>query len=286
MEHLWGKRRGGVRRAAAASPPPRGSASKHFCEAKILPQAGFTPAKEVKSKGGPRKWNICGENKKMNNYEIQAENAKKLFWEYDQEKIIQKLRLRYDGDYLYLPFLDLQYRIHRRTAAVERREGNGPYEDGGSFNEVLTIFDALCWSREGGALSGEWVSTAALGNQVHGSSAFQGYQAEAARMDPDRLPAVLEAMGGVRMPRGEPGYRLLAFPFLPVYFQFWRADEEFPAQINLFWDKNTTEFIHYETVYYLSGFLLERILTLLDRGGKQHTERENYHGFTDTARRD
>lgn len=211
----------------------------------------------------------------MNNYEIQAENAKRLFLTYDQETIIRKLRLEHDEDYLYLPFLDLQYRIHRRTAAVERREGEDPYEDGNSFNEVLTIFDALCWSREGVTLSGEWRSTAALGNQVHGTSPFQGFREQAAGMDADRLPAVLEAMGGVRMPKGEPGYRLMAFPFLPVYFQFWRADEEFPAQINLYWDKNTKDIIHYETVYYLAGFLLERIAARLERGGAEHTKREN-----------
>ncbi|MCI9214757.1 MAG: DUF3786 domain-containing protein [Oscillospiraceae bacterium] len=222
----------------------------------------------------------------MNNYQIQAENAKKLFLGYDQEEIIRKLRLEHDEDYLYLPFLDLQYRVHRRTAAVERREGTGAYEDGGSFNEVLTIFDALCWSKEGVQLSGEWRSTAALGNQVHGGSLFQGFREQAARMDPERLPAVLEAMGGLRMPKGEPGYRLMAFPFLPVYFQYWRSDEEFPAQINLFWDKNTTDIIHYETVYYLSGFLMERIITLLGRDGREHTERENGYGFTEAARRD
>ena len=204
----------------------------------------------------------------MNNYERQAENAKELFLRYDQEKIIAKFQLEHDGDYLYLPMLDLRYRIHRRTAAVERREGAGPYEDGGSFNEVLTLFDALCWSREDRRLSGEWVSTAALGGQVHGgSSSLLGWREQAAAMAPlaDRLPAVLEAMGGTPMPKGEPGYCLPAFPFLPVYFQYWRADEEFPAQINLYWDANTTHIIHYETVYYLSEVLLRRIAALLAR---------------------
>lgn len=204
----------------------------------------------------------------MNNYEKQAENAKKLFLGYDQEKIIQKLRLEHDGDYLYLPMLDLRYRVHRRTAAVERREGEGPYEDANSFNEVLTLFDALCWSEEGVSLSGEWVSTAALGSHVHGgSSSLQGWREQAAEMAPrlDRLPAVLERMGGTPMPKGEPGYCLPALPSLPVYFQYWRADEEFPAQINLYWDANTTRIIHYETVYYLAELLLRRIAALLAR---------------------
>ena len=86
---------------------------------------------------------------KWDNYAIAAEQAKKLFLEYDQEHIIKKLNLRADGDYLYIRFLDLDYRIHRRTAGVEKREGDGPYTDGSSFNEVMTLFDVLCWSREG-----------------------------------------------------------------------------------------------------------------------------------------
>ena len=55
------------------------------------------------------------------------------------------------------------------------------------------------------------------------------------------------------------------FPFLPLYVQYWRGDEEFPPQLTLLWDKNTTQFLHYETVYYLTGFLLERLTALLER---------------------
>ena len=205
---------------------------------------------------------------RWDNYAIAAEQAKKLFLEYDQEHIIKKLNLRADGDYLYIRFLDLDYRVHRRTAGVEKREGDGPYTDGNGFNEVMTLFDVLCWSGEDARLSGEWVTLSALGGGVHGGalagSMYQEEIAGIARCE-DRLAPVLEGMGGRRMEKGEPGYVIPVFDFLPVYVQYWRADEEFPPQLNLLWDRNTTQFLHYETVYYLTQFLLQRLTVLLER---------------------
>ena len=205
---------------------------------------------------------------KWDNYALAAEQAKKLFLSYDQGQIIQKLRLQADGGYLYIRFLDQDYRIHRRTADVEKREGSGPYTDGNSFNEVMTLFDVLCWSKEGACLSGEWVTLSALGGGVHtaltAGGMFQEAASRVARYE-ERLAEVLEGMGGVRMPRGEPGYQIPVFPFLPLYVQYWRADEEFPPQLTLLWDRHTTEFLHYETVYYLTGFLLQRLEELLER---------------------
>lgn len=205
---------------------------------------------------------------KWDNYAIAAEQAKRLFLEYDQEKIIAKLGLQADADYLYIRFLDLSYRIHRRSASVEKREGDGPYTDGSSFNEVMTLFDVLCWSKEGARLAGEWVTLSALGGGVHGGdlagSLYREEAAEIARRE-DHLADVLKHMGGVEMPKGEPGYVIPVFPFLPLYVQYWRGDEEFPPQLTLLWDKNTTQFLHYETVYYLTGFLLERLTALLER---------------------
>lgn len=205
---------------------------------------------------------------KWDNYATAAEKARELFLGYDQEKIITKLGLSADGDYLYLRFLDLDYRIHRQTGLVEKREGEGPYVDGGSFDEVMTLFDVLCWSREDASLSGEWVTLSALGGGVHdGALAGSMYREEIAKIArwEGLLSPVLEGLGGRRMEKGEPGYVIPVFAFLPVYVQYWRGDEEFPPQLNLLWDANTTEFLHYETVYYLTQFLLRRLAVLLER---------------------
>jgi len=201
------------------------------------------------------------------NYAIQAEYAKGLFLKYDQEEIIRKLSLRADEDYLYLPFLDYEYRIHRKTASVEKRIGEGAFADGNSFNEVLTVFDVLCYSKAGAQLAGEWVTLASIGRNIHSSNTGRDFfSASAKRLEPyeDRLDAAFERLGGRKMPVGEPGYVIFAFPVLPVYVQYWRGDEEFPPQLRFLFDANAAEIIHYETMYYLIGFLVQRLLELLD----------------------
>ena len=202
----------------------------------------------------------------QNNYAIQAEYAKGLFLKYDQEQMIRKLSLKADEEYLYLPFLDYEYRIHRATASVGKRLEDGTFADGNSFNEVLTIFDVLCYSKEGSRLSGEWAGIAALGNNIHSSNGgYDFFSAAAKRLEPyeDRLDALFQRLGGRKMPVGEPGYVLFAFPQLPVYIQYWRGDEEFPPQLRFLLDGNATEIIHYETMYYLIDVLMQRLMELL-----------------------
>ena len=204
-----------------------------------------------------------------NNYAIQAEYAKSLFLRYDQEEIVRKLSLRSDEDYIYLPFFDIEYRVHRTTASVEKRKGDGKFEDGNSFNEVLTIFDVLCYSKAGAKLSGEWVNLASLGQGFHSSNTGRDFFADSAkRLEPyePRLAEAFAVLGGRKMPVGEPGYVLLAFPFLPVYMQYWQGDEEFPPQLRFLFDVNAVDFIHYETIYYLIEFLIQRLFELLEGG--------------------
>ena len=50
-----------------------------------------------------------------------------------------------------------------------------------------------------------------------------------------------------------------AFDCLPVLLRFWEADEEFPAQLQLLWDRNTCRYLRYETTFYLSGEILRRL---------------------------
>ena len=77
---------------------------------------------------------------RVDNYKIQAGQAKKLFLTYDQQELIRRCRLEYDPDYLYVPFLAQTYRIHRRTGDMERCVGDA-WVDGNSFGEVMTILD-------------------------------------------------------------------------------------------------------------------------------------------------
>ena len=80
---------------------------------------------------------------RSNNYIIQAQQAKRRFTTYDQSRIIAKLKLRHDKEYLYTAMLSEAYRIHRETGEIFRETENGwiPTED---FGEVMTLLDLLC----------------------------------------------------------------------------------------------------------------------------------------------
>jgi hypothetical protein len=45
--------------------------------------------------------------------------------------------------------------------------------------------------------------------------------------------------------------------------KFYHSDEDFPAGLTFLWDENTLQFIHYETVFYIAGFLARTILKMM-----------------------
>ena len=71
-------------------------------------------------------------------------------------------------------------------------------------------------------------------------------------------PHVIEADGQVTAQSGI-ALGMFAADCLPVLLRFWSADEEFPAQLQLLWDRNTCRYLRYETTFYLSGEILRRL---------------------------
>lgn len=57
--------------------------------------------------------------------------------------------------------------------------------------------------------------------------------------------------------------------FFPVLLQFWEGDEEFSPRLLLLWDRNTTEFLRFETTFYLQGDLLERLKNRMEAGARK-----------------
>ena len=48
-------------------------------------------------------------------------------------------------------------------------------------------------------------------------------------------------------------------PTVPVCLRFWESDEEFPASLQIFVDKNILDFMHYETLMFAVTHLLNRL---------------------------
>lgn len=202
-----------------------------------------------------------------NNYEITLLEARKLFLCFPQEKMIEKLSLRHDDDYIYIEMLDQLHRIDRNTGVVEwLDEKNVPHE--ADFNASLSIYDILCYSQPNAALTGQYAPINSVANNYHtgnlGGSIFDAC-APVFSDHSDLLEKALIALGGVKEGKGDIAYRINMFPFLPVQIQFWEADEDFPASLQIHWDLNTLQFLRYETSYYATGHLLRRLRRLIEQ---------------------
>lgn len=203
------------------------------------------------------------------NYEQMKRKMQAHFLEYDQAVMIRRFCLNHDESFLYIRFVDRKYRISRRTGLVEWLDDH-PHE--ADYNEAMTIYDVLCDSREGCALSGEFVPVSVLSrlatSQLGHGSMFDG-DAGCFAGRTEALSAACEQLGGIRVGQADVGYQLNLFDFLPVRLAFWDADEEFPPSLNLLWDRNLLDFMHYETSFFAAGHLFRRLRELMDENMRQ-----------------
>ena len=196
------------------------------------------------------------------NYDLAREQARQLFTTYDIGPMVQKYGLRQDDAYTYIPFLGVTYRICKHSGQVERPDGRVA-----NFEESLTIYDVLCYAQKDAALFGEFCSVMQLDGIAKSSNPGGFMFSSFCRRLEGRAHALrkaCEALGGTPFPIGEVAYQLPLFDFLPIVVQFWDADEEFPGQLMIKWDRNILQYMHFETTFYATGCLLQRISELMD----------------------
>ena len=195
-----------------------------------------------------------------NNYAIQAQQAKACFLTYDQQALADKLGLRGDERYLYTRLLGQPYRIRRTTGDLERLEGER-WADANSYEEVMTLLDLVCDSREDRHVSGQWKNMSSFGLQFHQSLLESGRDpwAERFQEQPEMFAKACEALGGEKYPLGDVAYAIPVFGDLRVLIQLWFGDEEFPAQLRYLWDENALQYLKYETMFYAVPLVLKRI---------------------------
>ena len=191
------------------------------------------------------------------NYTIQANQAKAHFLSYDQEKLIQKLGLETDGSWLYTALFGVPYRIHRTSASIERQR-QGQWQDANSYEEVMTLLDLVCDSREDRRPSGQWKNMQDFGHQFHRSLLEDGVDPWAERFaeNPEGFARACEALGGTPLKQGDAAFSIEAFDGLRVGIQLWIGDEEFPSRLKIMWDSNALQYLRYETMYFAKAVLL------------------------------
>ena len=197
---------------------------------------------------------------RTDNYAIQASQAKKRFLTYDQERLIAKFCLQYDGGYLYVNLLCKQYRLDRKTGGLEYREGD-TWRDGNSYEEVMTLLDLLCDSRDDRRISGRWKNMQSFGLQFHQNLLEDQRNPAAERFDKD--PAGLRkaclVLKGEPLAGADISYAIELFDGLRIAIQFWHGDDEFAPRLRYLWDENAMQYIRYETMYFAVNLLLRRI---------------------------
>lgn len=197
--------------------------------------------------------------KKWDNYAMQVEQAKAAFLTYDQERLIRKLSLESDEDSLYLSMLGEAYRLDRKTGDLLRRH-RGQWVDANSHQEVMTLLDLVCDSREDRRLSGRWKNMSAFGLLFH-QDLLEGKDPWAEYFQ-EHLQAFRRgclALGGRPLDIGDVSYAIVLFDGLPIAVQLWLGDEEFPPNLRFLWDENALQYIRYETMYFAKALLLDRI---------------------------
>lgn len=203
------------------------------------------------------------------NYDLQVDIGKRIFLQYDQKLLIRKFSLEADSRYLYLSYLNTPCRISRKDGGIEEFI-DGLWKECRSYSTVMTIYDLLCYHKGETApsLQNQWC---AVGNFVVTGITETGTFTKkyAAKLDGrlEELKAACEQLGGViqkPMAGADLTCQFQATAFFPVLLQFWQGDEEFPAKLMILWDRNTDQFLHFETTFYLQGDLLERILNEME----------------------
>jgi len=195
----------------------------------------------------------------MDNYQLSRDRAQAYFLNFDQEKIIRDWKLRHDENWLYLTFLGKPYRVCRKSGSIFRVLDDTQAD----FSEVLSIFDLLCHEGSSKIVSGQLAPVNSLRGRPRATGVGTDFHSKTAAIfdrDPKSFRHACEALGGTPVPMGDIGYRFPLFEELPVVLKFYHADEDFPASVTLLWDSNTLDFMYYETVFYIAGFLLGTIV--------------------------
>ena len=117
---------------------------------------------------------------------------------------------------------------------------DGGWADGNSYEEVMTLLDLLCDSRDDRFIAGRWKSMESFGLMFHQNLLQDERDPLAERFD--REPEALRKAG-------------LAIGGKPQ-----AGAEEFAPRIRWLWDENARMYIRYETMYFAVGLLRRRIL--------------------------
>jgi len=197
---------------------------------------------------------------RKDNYLLQVRQAQRYFLNYDQQKLIEKLKLKYDDVFLYTRMLSREYRICRETGSLEGFV-EGQWRNANTHAEYMTLMDLVCDSRSDRYTAGRWKTLTAFGNQFHRDMIeSRDPFADCIQQNRDAFRRACEALGGTPEKIGDISYAIEVFDGLRICLQFWEEDEDFPPRAVWFWDENARMYLKYETMHFAVMLVKKRIL--------------------------
>ncbi len=80
----------------------------------------------------------------ISNYDRQVDIGRRIFMEYNQDKIIRKFHLLSEHQWIFMDYLNTPYRISRTDGSIEACQNNNRWQECRSYDTVMTIYDLLC----------------------------------------------------------------------------------------------------------------------------------------------
>lgn len=205
------------------------------------------------------------------NYESVRESWRQRFLEMDHALLARKFHLDMDDDHLYVIYFSLPCAVCRKTGRVLRLDR--PDADVG-FNQEMNFLNMFHYAVEAPVPSGKLVPfrsvkrvypfEAAYNKTILRpfEAAFTGHVSE--------LRQALNALKARPIPQCDAGGELEIYPGLRMAVTFWDADDEFPAQANMLFDSNITDFMHEENVVCIAS---DAARFLIDASGLRSREK-------------
>ncbi len=181
--------------------------------------------------------------------------SKERFLTFDQEKIIGMFGLKNDEDAMYVTFLGQEFRIDRKTAELTQ---NGRAADP---SEMASVFELLTLSQTAPQPLGTWASVAQLCTNTT-STELTKYARALNPLDgqPEKLQKACERLGGSKENVGDVSSIFEVFPKVPVWFQYWEKDEDFPASVQILWDSSCVLHFRWSILWNVMDCIIKRLL--------------------------
>lgn len=187
--------------------------------------------------------------------EIQWEMVTNRFLSYDQEQIIKIFDLDHDEENLYIDFMGRSYRIGRK---------NGLMFDGdhqASLDETVSVYELLTNSDHKPFLTGRWESIASLCTNTTDTSLGRYIDyLKPFNEDAELMQKTLLEMGAVPASKGDVSAILTVYPNIPVWIQYWVADDEFPASVQFLFDGGIADHYRWSLLWNLMTMITDRML--------------------------